>query len=125
MATFQDLANAIAQFEGWLVPGSLAQRNNNPGNLRASSLAVGTDANGFAIFPDAATGMQALVNQIQLDAGRGLDLSGFMTKYAPPSENDTSSYLSYVASKIGVMPDTPLTDLGPSPGPRPGPSLTS
>ena len=41
MALIDTLANAIAQMEGFLVPNSLAQRNNNPGNLIASPFATG------------------------------------------------------------------------------------
>lgn len=103
MATIQDLANAISKMEGWSVPNSLAQRNNNPGNLRyvgQSGATIGQG--GFAAFPTPDAGMQALIDQINLDASRGATLSSFINKFAPPSENNTTDYLSYVSSQTGV-----------------------
>lgn len=97
--------------EGWFKTGTLAQRNNNPGNLRSSSLAIGSDSRGFAIFPDANTGWAALERQIQLDAARGHTLKSFITKYAPPGENDTASYLRYLTAKLGADANTFLADL--------------
>lgn len=108
------LAEAIAQMEGWNKSGSRAQRNNNPGNLRASSLAIGKDDAGYAIFPSADVGWQALIRQIGLDTARGKTLSQFLKGYAPPSENNTSNYIQYVASTLGVSPNTALQDLGDS-----------
>jgi len=58
-----------------------------------------------------------------LDAGRGLNLSQFITKYAPPGENNTGNYLSYLQTQLGVSGDTPLTDLG-SPGVNPPRALS-
>src|SRR4051794_39653115 len=86
MPSTEDLAAAIAQMEGFNKTGSLAQRNNNPGNLRAGPSAVGKDANGLAVFATAADGWHDLYHQIDLDAQRGLTLAGFIGKYAPPSE---------------------------------------
>lgn len=113
MATIQDLANYIMQMEGYNVAGSLAQRNNNPGNLRSSPYATGSNS-GYAVFSDAQTGYNALLYQIQLDQSRGLSLAGFISKYAPPSENNTTNYLQFVSNGIGVSPSTNLSDLGNS-----------
>lgn len=110
MATIQDLANSIAKFEGYFVSNSVAARNNNPGNLRYANQTgtVGKDSKGFAIFGTAEEGWTALSHQINLDANRGLTLASFMNKYAPSSENDTNSYLSYVSSQTGVDPSMTL-----------------
>ena len=43
------LASAIASHEGWFKPASLAERNCNPGNLRASFLRR-SKAAGFVEF---------------------------------------------------------------------------
>lgn len=118
MSLTDTLAQGIATFEGFFKPGTLAQRNNNPGNLRAGVGQIGTDPNGYAIFPDVQTGWNALYNQISLDAGRGATLESFLYKYAPPSENDTQNYLNFLVSEVGVAADTPLSMLGP-PGPNP------
>lgn len=108
------LAEAIGRMEGILVPGSLANRNNNPGNLKyvGQAGATGSDGNGFAIFPSMASGQAALDSQIALDSGRGLTLSQFISKYAPPNENDTSSYLSFVSSQTGIAPGDLLSGGG-------------
>lgn len=113
MSLTDTLAQGIATFEGFFKPGTLAQRNNNPGNLRAGVGQTGTDANGYAIFPDVQTGWDALYNQIALDAGRGATLQSFIYKYAPPSENNTQNYLGFLVSQLGVSSDTPLSMLGP------------
>src|SRR5271157_4273547 len=76
-ATVDDLAQAIARMEGFNVAGSVAQRDNNPGNLRSGPGQIGTDAGGYAIFPDVTTGYAALDNQINLNIGRGLTLNQF------------------------------------------------
>lgn len=90
----------------------LAYVNNNPGNLRfAGQTGAVKGEGGFAKFPSPAAGLTALVNQIKLDASRGLSLSSFINKYAPPSENDTSGYLQQVASMLGVSPNTAIKDV--------------
>ena len=113
------LASSIARFEGYGVAGSVAQRNNNPGNLRAGPGQTGTDANGYAIFPDAATGYAALDNQIDLNISRGLTLNQFFAGepgvypgYAPSGDsNNPSQYATTVAGWMGIDPNVPLTTL--------------
>lgn len=123
------LANAIARFEGYNTPGSVAQRNNNPGNLRSGAGQVGTDANGYAIFPDAATGFAALVHQIALNISRGLSLQEFFggqrdasgnvvpggyPGYAPQQDqNDPNNYANVVAGWLGIDKTTPLSGVSP------------
>jgi len=122
----QSLSNAIAQFEGYNVPGSVAQRNNNPGNLRSGPGQTGTDSKGYAIFPDAATGFAALNNQVSLNVDRGLTLQTFIggnqdptqgaiyPGYAPSADNNNvSNYVSFLSGKLGIGPDTPLSGLSP------------
>lgn len=120
------LSQAIGRFEGFGVAGSVAQRNNNPGNLRAGPGATGTDAAGYAVFPDLATGWAALRNQIQLNIGRGLSLSEFFggkpgvyAGYAPAADaNNPGQYADVVAGWLSISPSVPLSsyaDGGPSP----------
>jgi hypothetical protein len=112
------LASAIAQMEGYNTPGTLAQRNNNPGNLRSGPGQIGTSG-GFAVFPDAATGWAALDNQVQVNADRGLTLNEFFAGkpgvyagYAPSSDaNNPAAYAAFVASQTGADPNTPLNSL--------------
>lgn len=110
MDPIESIAQAIATFEGFFRPGSRAQRNNNPGNLRyvGQPDAIGADGAGYAIFPAVEAGWEALRRQIRLDASRGLTLEQFIGKYAPPSENPTGAYLSFVSQKTGIRPSDPL-----------------
>lgn len=113
VAVASTLAQLIARMEGWLVPGSIAQRNNNPGNLRnvGQAGAVGT-RDGYAVFATPQAGWDALDAQIRYDAGRGLTLQQFIFKYAPPSDNnDTVGYLNFLTDGLGVPASTPLSSL--------------
>ena len=121
------IASTIQQVEGYY-PGSVAYRNNNPGNLKyvGQAGATGADANGFANFPNYNTGLQALDDQIQLYAGRGLSVQGMMQIYAPASDgNDPNSYAAQVASALGVDPSTSLLALSLPLGAPSPPSLDS
>jgi hypothetical protein len=103
-------ANAIKVQEGWYI-GSRSYKNNNPGNLKYSSLtaswgATGKDADNFCIYPDYETGMKALCNFLQLGAEDELiafhharTLLLFTRVYAqPPNDN----YALNVAKALGV-----------------------
>jgi hypothetical protein len=116
MASIQDLASSIAQFEGFNTPGSLAATNNNPGNLR--SWGSNPVVNGFASFPTADAGWAALESQIGQNINRGLTLNEFFAGkpgvyagYAPAADsNQPAGYAATVASWIGISPDVPLAD---------------
>src|ERR1035437_499061 len=105
MATVTDLMNSIAQMEGWNVSGSIAQRNNNPGNLRSGVNQIGSEntvSGTFATFATPADGWAALQNQIDKQAGQGQTVRDFIYQYAPPSENNTSNYLNSLVADLGV-----------------------
>lgn len=101
--SFQALGLAIQTAEGWY-PGSRSYRNNNPGNLRYAGqvAATGADNAGFAVFNTYDDGFAALVAQIQLDASRHPDwtLQDFVNNYAPPSENNDTTYLNNILSNL-------------------------
>jgi hypothetical protein len=115
------LANAIQTQEGYY-PGSVAYTNNNPGNLAYAGQPGATQGpNGFAVFSSYTAGYQALQNQIVLDATRGTDVNGnpintvgdLISSWAPASAgNDTSSYISSVASQTGFAASDNLLSLG-------------
>jgi opacity protein-like surface antigen len=95
-------------------PGSLAYRNNNPGNLRPGSLAVGAtgSSGGYAVFPDYQTGYNALVGLIQSPMYWNLTLTQFFAQYAPAADNNNpAQYAATVAAQLGVDPNTPLSVL--------------
>jgi hypothetical protein len=109
MATTQQLANSIAQMEGYNSPGTIANRNNNPGNLRYAANQIGSEntINGtFAKFATPQDGWDALVNYINNNSS--LTLRDFTYKYAPPVENDTSNFLNYLSGQTGIQPDQQL-----------------
>jgi len=82
----------------------LSVRNNNPGNLRMVGQSGAREGEGgFAAFDSPQEGVEALRKQVVLDTQtRGLNLSEFLNKYAPPSENKTSNYIDFVSSKLGI-----------------------
>lgn len=123
------IADAIARMEGFYSVGSIAQRNNNPGNLRSGQGQIGS-AGGFAVFPDVASGWAALERQIDLNISRGLNLyqffggePGVYAGYAPSSDsNNPTYYADFVANVTGIDPNLPLNAASGSP---PDPSQPS
>lgn len=90
----------------------LAFVNRNPLNLRfAGQTGASQGEGGFARFETAAAGVAAGLKQIAIDAERGHTLSSFISKFAPPSENDTNTYIKQVANALGVTASTPLTKI--------------
>jgi hypothetical protein len=115
-------ADAIARFEGFYSAGSRPQRNNNPGDLKFAGQAgaIGKDAAGFAIFPDAATGFQALYNQLNkyVRDFPGYSILEIMAHYlgqgstpTSDSEGNAFQYADSVAGALGVPADTTLAAL--------------
>lgn len=88
-------------------------RNNNPGNIRPGDAwqgAIGTDG-GFIVFQDVSWGLRALAtdlaNKITVD---GLTtITAIVSVYAPPSENDTQSYINAVSADTGIDPNAQLS----------------
>ena len=98
----------------YIPSGSLADRNNNPGNLRFVGQSGATQGEGgFAKFNTPEDGFQALVNQVQLDQSRGLTLEQFISKYAPSTENDTGTYIQQISEWLGVAPNVKISDISP------------
>lgn len=121
------IAAGIKRQEGF-APGTLAYRNNNPGNLRPLPNGwpgqVGVDASGFAVFGSLADGEAALDRQIQTNIDRGLTLNEFFAGkpgvyagYAPAADkNQPNVYASNVAGWAGIDPNVPLVSLLASSG---------
>lgn len=98
--------------------GSLAWRQNNPGNISNGDFA---EANGaiakgarFAIFPTEATGLKAIVALLTGPSYRDRTMAGAMERYAPPAENDTEAYIAFVTAKTGIARTTVLKTLTPT-----------
>lgn len=111
-ASTSELAAAIAQAEGYNVPGSIPARANNPGNLENGNIGYGTitAAGGqqITIYPPGDAGMAALENQINLM------VSGQSSNYTPDmsiaqvgsiySGDSSGTWANNVASALGVSP---------------------
>jgi len=94
--------------------GTLAWRNNNPGNMRLSKPphhygALSRDSKKFLQFPTEKDGFDALL--IYIKTWKKATLKEFMYNYAPPSENSTDKYLNGVAADIKASIDTKMADL--------------
>jgi len=122
------IAQAIATFEGFFKPGTVAARNNNPGNLRAGPRAISKDSQGYGVYASVEDGWADLFRQVELNIADGLNLREFFAGkpgiypgYAPAAdENQPIQYAAFVGSRVGVPLDRPLFALASGP---PVPSL--
>lgn len=90
-------------------------RNNNPGNLRRGSgpwlgeAAAQTDPD-FVVFEAPVFGLRALARTL-INYQHIHDLKTLreiLTRWAPPSENDTAAYVADAAARCGVGADAPV-----------------
>lgn len=89
-------------------------RNNNPGNIRHGSQWLGmrteqTDPD-FVQFNESKYGIRALAKLLQnYQSLYGLNtVRGIIGRWAPPNENNTTSYVGSVAAALGVSPDAKI-----------------
>lgn len=77
----------------------LSERNNNPGNLRPPGA-----SSGFQTFATPDEGYKAMARQLKLyqDRDKLQTVSQIISKWAPPSENDTQAYIGDVATRSGL-----------------------
>ncbi|QJD91807.1 hypothetical protein HH213_17955 [Duganella dendranthematis] len=80
----------------------LGVRNNNPGNLRQWG-DMPRDAKGYAMFPTPQAGLDAAIKNLRAQQQvHGLStIEGIISKWAPPSENNTGAYISDVVKRTG------------------------
>lgn len=116
--TYSGIDTGIANFEGFNLPGSRAARNNNPGNIQYGPFAqnygaIGSDSNGFAIFPDTNTGFGATDALVGNYASQGLSLRQLINKWNPPGASGNSqqinqNYVGSISQQTGINPDAPI-----------------
>lgn len=89
-------------------------RNNNPLNLRVGNnwqgeLSVNTDGS-FEQFESSAYGFRAAAKVIRTYQSKyGLKtINDIVTRFAPPVENNTKNYASFVAGKMGIDLHKPI-----------------
>lgn len=91
-------------------------RNNNPGNIRLGTnwkgLAAQQTDGAFAQFTSPEYGIRAMTKILRTYMGAyGLrTVAGIISRWAPPNENDTTSYIETVARAVGKPASAPLTD---------------
>ncbi|QIN63118.1 hypothetical protein SBC1_31420 [Caballeronia sp. SBC1] len=92
------------QGSGGTSPASGQSKKNNPGNLRPAN------GKGFASFDSVDAGVSAMDRQLEIYAGRDHlnTLNGIISKYAPPSENNTGAYIRDVSARTGFKADDKL-----------------
>jgi hypothetical protein len=90
-------------------------RNNNPGNLDRDGTeweGMAADQSGddrFIIFNSAEYGIRALVKVLISYQAEGYKtVSAMISRWAPPTENDTLAYVNFVAGRMGIAPTTPF-----------------
>lgn len=87
--------------EGYFNCHAPAFVNRNPGNLtRWPGI---TTSGRFCVFPTRAAGFDALYRDVE--SNRYSTLRAFISKYAPPNENNTSTYLEAVTEFSGIGAD--------------------
>ncbi|HHU0805774.1 TPA: hypothetical protein ACT92S_001235 [Klebsiella pneumoniae] len=99
--------------------GPRGVRNNNPGNLEASSSnpwigQTGSDGR-FAKFETPEHGIRALGRNLISYQRQGIDTVGeIINRWAPPSDNnDTAAYIKSVCAQLGVTANQPLDASNP------------
>lgn len=99
--------------------GPRGVRNNNPGNLEASSSnpwvgQTGSDGR-FAKFETPEHGIRALGRNLISYQRQGIDTVGeIINLWAPPSDNnDTTAYIRAVCAQLGVTANQPLDASNP------------
>lgn len=81
-------------------------KNNNPGNIRysASNNWQGQkgQSGGFVVFDNVANGLRAMVKLLATYRSIGVNsIAEIVNRYAPPTENNTASYISFVTNATG------------------------
>lgn len=89
-------------------------RNNNPGNIRLGSSAwlgaiVGTDT-AFVTFSEMRYGVRAAAKLFRNYQSKYAlrTIAQLVSRWAPPSENDTQAYIASVVARVGIDAGAPL-----------------
>ena len=96
--------------------GSVAWRNNNPGNIKASQFAINNGAIGttdkWAVFPDERTGLDAVKKLLRSHNYNNLTVSAAIHRWAPFSDgNNPTQYSKHVSNMTGLPSDAVIQDL--------------
>lgn len=106
------LAGALA-FAPDVSGASRGIRNNNPGNIVKSSIqwkgAVGNDGS-FVKFASPEDGIRAMAKIIRVYESKYnlTTIRQIISRWAPPTENQTEKYIDFVSKKMNKKPDEKL-----------------
>jgi hypothetical protein len=118
---------AIAAQEGFFLPGTVAARNNNPGNLiDAPWLESPALHGGFWVAASIQEGQAGMMHLIALHVAEGNSLAQLIDIWAPAeSGNNPAVYTRNVMAWTGITdPNAPLWNyLEPLTDPRVGPNV--
>lgn len=113
--TIKKIANAIAQAEGFYVDGSLPQQYNNPGDLTKdlNGKSTGIGDQGLVIYPDPASGWDALYMQVSyfFSEDKWGNGENSISQIAQVYAGDWLNWANNVANALGVSTDTPLNNI--------------
>ncbi len=90
-----------------VLKGNIPNRQNNPGALKYGEFAknhgaIGKGARGFAIFPSAEEGIEALKALLQSENYKNLTIFEAMKRFAPACENDPKAYADGIRKTTGI-----------------------
>ena len=108
------LLRAMARQEGTFLQGTRPQRDNNPGDIEYGAFArahgaIGSDGR-FAIFPDMATGFQAMAALLSSPSYRKLTLGEALHRWdSDPKESPL--YQQHIHDWTGLDLRTPMADI--------------
>lgn len=106
------ITTSIAQFANKSLPRGI--RNNNPGNLRKSSVKWAGKVDNplesaFESFSTMAYGLRAAIRNANTHWTRGKkSIAQLVSIWAPPSENNTTAYVAAVAKAAGIASNVPF-----------------
>lgn len=98
------------------IGGTVAWRNNNPGNIRKSKFAMANGAVGstdkWAVFPDEETGLRAITKLLRTQKYNNLSVKDAIHRWAPFSDgNNPENYSRRVSKMTGLSADTKIYTL--------------
>ena len=96
--------------------GTVAWRNNNPGNIIKSEFAMKNGAIGssgrWAVFPDEQTGLTAITKLLQTNGYINLSISQAIHKWAPVGDgNNPDAYTKHVSEITGLNANDVIRNL--------------
>jgi hypothetical protein len=88
-------------------------KRNNPGNIRPGNApwrGVIGESNNFVEFVDLPHGIRAMIINLHtyMFTHKLRTIRSIVTRWAPPSENDTNNYINFISKRMNIEPDARL-----------------